>query len=598
MNTLIIFLATAIIFTFGYLFYAKFLSYGLFPRNENYPATESDKGATECDEEQAPDAACGEEYKDRSRHHADAQVATPSTAETSRYSTAMSMSEHIAMQALPLTLATAATALMWGWVPAYLWIMIATALIGGMIGIGGLWLASRHPGERLWHIAAHYGPPHLGAVTRALILIVLVSLAATLLSLLAGLLVQRPAISTTLWALLAIFMLGSGRIFSQFRLSPLVSLGIALIVCLIGLWLLSALPIGFSGALNLDAYGVSMLSVDAAFIWIALLTITLVRCDRRFMPATNNLLLGSFALALLVLIIALPLIANLLNMPSLAIPQSHTSPGMPATVPWFPLVLTGGAWAGLPLLIASTYTATRLRPEPSVLRRVGYGGAIIEALIALSALIVIGVGLESIESWRAIYADWGTARNPGYMLDLYINGIIFFAGTLGINTDLAANLTALALAAALFATLGAILHIKTALTADLTLRRHAAIGRWLRPALYTLVALLSLAEYRQENAGLWLIFGAANALLACLGLLLLGRAVAALGRNPFFALVPLALLLPLSLWGIGAEVLLWWNEGAWTMLPFSLALLYAGMIIALESLRLGRDMIHPAARGT
>ena len=62
-----------------------------------------------------------------------------------------------------------AVAVIWGWLPAFLWVTLGTVFFAGMHDLGALWASQRHRGQSIGTLSGRY----IGARGRALFLVVI-----------------------------------------------------------------------------------------------------------------------------------------------------------------------------------------------------------------------------------------------------------------------------------------------------------------------------------------------------------------------------------------------------------------------------------------
>ncbi len=545
-----------LIFVFGYRFYAKYLASGVFRLDTNNNSTAS---------------------------------ATDVTANHGAAGPLMLFGQHVGLVATSLTISTVAVAVVWGWVPAFLWIVIGTTVAGGTYGLGAVWLAARHPGQGLGTVVQSYLPGPLWSAALAPILILLTAFNATLLVIVSRLLVNHASIVLPFWTelLLAAWL---GNIL---RGRPSRSLWVAgpasLVLLVVIVWLLGRIPLGFSGAFNLDIAGSTVFSLDAGLVWMVLLLVFVVYIQRTsvagFLRPYALLSTAQFALVLGGLFLGMAILH-----PTIIAPQFHAPASAPGVLPWLFLTVSGGAIAGLTLLIASAFTAPLVN-QVRELRIAGYGGALAEGLIAVSALLVCSSGLDA-GNWNTLYGSWNRLLDPSYLLEVYVNGGAYFGGALGVSDELASNFTALGLAALSFVSLEAGVRLQLAVLTE-TGRRFRAPSPDPKPTrvpwgLLLLLAVVVLADANGSEPSSWLVYASANAVLACFGLVLMVAALERDGRRSLAVYGPMVLMLILTFWSLMAALGYWWDHSAWIPLALDLLLLAFGGWISLEMARILR----------
>lgn len=353
MNSLLLLIITATAFIFGYRFYSKLLVSAVFkPRSDYSIATENGT--------YAGSVGLNPYYL---------------------------LGQHFGLVATAATLSGAALAAYWGWIPAFLWVVVGSTLAAGIYSVGSLWLCRRHPDDSLIGIVRHYFPGLFVDAALLLLLVVLTLLSALLLSITTGLLVDYP--SAVLPVCLFLLISISLGVFLRRRPAKTIApaTAISLLVLLLLLWPLGKIAVGFSGAFNFDFAGEPVLMLDTTLAWIILLSVFLYTAQHK--PLNTSL--GSrawLAASLFVLMLLILFIGVILGHPQILAPGFNAAAKDVQALPWLIVTITGGAIAGIYLLIANHFTAPRLASESDT-RVVGYGTIVLEGLAAVSAIIIV-----------------------------------------------------------------------------------------------------------------------------------------------------------------------------------------------------------------
>jgi carbon starvation protein len=555
MNTIILIAAATLVFVFGHRFYAKFLASAVFQFHISIgPGTGT-----------RPQAATAE-------HH-----------------WLMILGQHFGVVATALTVSTTGVALVWGWFAAFLWIVAGTVIAGGTFSMGSLWLANRHPGQGLGTILQSYFRPRLWNAVLLLSLIVLLLLSAALLSTTAQLLVDHPSAVLPFWFQLLI-ALAIGQFLAPRPARALLP-GIAAILAatVFSVWLLGKLPVGFSGVFNFDIGGASLLTLNAPVAWTLLLLVYLYFAHR--LPPARLLRPRAFLASLQVALVVLILLAGaMFYHPDLTASQHQAPENVPGMLPWLLITITGGALSGIYLLFSNTFTGPQLGNEGHI-RTVGYGTAIAEGLLAVSAVVVCAAGFDSASTWRGFYADWHSLLDPNYLLELYINGVVYFAGAFRLGAEFAGSLAAVALAGLSLTTLEASIRLLQAVVNETGKRTRIEPLERPRTSLRLVVLAIGwigLSQVGTATPSHWMLFGSANQVLAGLGLLVMVAALERRQQPSLLLLGPLLLLVPATLWGLAAQLGYWWREGAWLAMLTTLVLTAITIWVLAETVQLLR----------
>lgn len=563
MNSLFLLLAAAVAFVFGYRFYSRLLALGVFRLEDNYSIP-------------APERPAEDELRRAKRH--------------------LIFGHHLASLAAGAAVMGSLVALIWGWIPAFLWVVVGTVTAAGTYGLGSLWLSLRYPGLNPAEIAARLAgaPAHaLFALFAFLVLLIMNAASATLA---AQLLSGFPQAALPFWvvAVLAWFLGGylRGRGDSEILTASL----IVLILGLMSVWLLGEFPLAFTGMLSLDI-GNSFVAFDATVVWVLILFAYGYHATRQ--PMWKLIRPRGYLTALLLgVMLLICYAAVVIDHPVLVAPEFHAGADIPATLPWLFVTLTSGAVAGFHLLIANGITARQIKRETDA-RYAGYGGALALGLLALSAVIIGSTGFADLPEWSRHYGSWRNSRDLHQVLALYINGFARLAGGIGLDPALTRTLAATVVLGLLVATLEAGLRLQKQLLTGLTERMPSLLPAREKSQI-AFVTVLSAALALHQARGLgglawWPLFGLADQLLAVLGFTLLALALRQRGQPVAWVVTPLLFMAVAAHWAYAALAAQWWSAENWLLLGLGTLLLVIELALAWLSLSALKSSAPPPA---
>ena len=550
MNSLFLLVSALIVFGFGYRFYSKLLASAVFKPDSAFSiAAENSDGSPEL--------------------------------RTNPY---FLLGQHFGLVTTAATLSGATLAVYWGWIPAFLWVVVGSTLAGGIYSIGSLWLCRHHANETIIEIVRHYFPGGFVNAILVLVLVMLLLLCALLLMIAATLLVDYPSVVLPVAAFLLISVALS--VFLRHRPAKIIAPATtaALIALLLLLWPLDNVVIGFSGEINLDLAGESLLTLNATLTWTVLLSVFLYYAQHQPLSAT----LGArawLAACLFVVMLLVLFVGIAIDHPQIIAPGFNAAAKDVSVLPWLLVTVTGGAIAGIYLLVANHYTAPQLANELDT-RVVGYGTVVLEGLAAVSAIIICTAGFASLAEWKVFYASWTSGLDPSYMLQLYINGYNYFASFVGLSPDVATNYAAMTLIVLCLSTMEVVIGLLNSISTEavdrldlatkITRRKHLA-------AILIIVVIIAVTSSTSDSLVIVMLYGIGNQLVAALGLLLM---VVALKKRNVSAQLPLGLtllLLPAALWAIALQLGVWWAQSIWWLVLPGLGIFAIGSWILLHT---------------
>jgi carbon starvation protein len=554
MNSLVLVIAAAVAFAFGYRFYSKLLALGVFRPEQDYSTS-------------APPSPAGEKHATANRH--------------------MVFGHHVVSLAAGIAVTGTVVSLIWGWAPAFLWAVVGTVTAAATYGLGALWMATRYPGLDPAQIAARLLGRPAQAILALPIFLLLLLINAICATLAAQTLAGFPSAVLPFWgiALLALF-LGNflyGR--EDFAMVPATL--VALTLSLAGVWLLGGFPLSFTGALHLETADF-YISLDATVAWVVIFFVYGYHATR--LPMWKLIRPRGYLTGLLLaLLLVVFYVAVAIDHPNLVAPEIHAAPGIPRVLPWLFVTLTSGAMAGFHLLIANGVTARQMRRDADA-RYIGYGGAVALGWLALSAVIIGGTAFTGAPEWNQYYGSWDSLQDLSKALALYVNGFAQYAAGIGLDPGFARTLAATVVTGLLAATLEGGLRAQKHLLAGLAQEYALVLPAREKTRAGIAVALSAiLALYDGHGRGgfsLWPIFGIADQVVAVLGFAVLALMLRRLNRPLIAVLIPLVFLLVTTNAALILRLISWWSGGNWILLVLGIILIAMELGLTLLAVRM------------
>ncbi len=448
-----------------------------------------------------------------------------------------------------------AVAVIWGWLPALVWVVAGTILIGAVHDFSALVVSMRARGMSMGKVAEHV----MGARAKSLfhiIIFFLVSLAmGVFVSVVADLFTDayHPEAVGPTFALM-LLALGMGWLIYRrgFSIAPLT---VACFLAMLALvWIGMELPVRhvtsgqWSVILLLYAFAASVLPV-----WLLLQPRDYVNSLLLYLGV--GLMFGGFFL-----------LGPSFQAPALAL---HP-PGAPPIFPFVFITIACGAISGFHGLVSSGTTAKQIDRETDA-PLIGYGGMIGESLLGLAAVLATTTGFRSAEAWADHYRNWEVAGTLSANLGAFIDGAGLFISQLGVPQATGRSFVAvIAIAFALTSldTAARLLRYNIAEVGE-TLQVPALRNRYLASAL-AIAAIAFFTFFRIEGrpAGLtlWQLFGTTNQILGGLTLLVVTLYLLQKGWPAVYTLVPMAFMMLTTLVAMGAKLVdfaaAWRADGA------------------------------------
>ncbi len=518
-----------------------------------------------------------------------------------------------------------AVAIIWGWVPALLWVVFGSIFIGAVHDFGALVVSLRNNGQTVGDIAGRL----LNRRVRVLFLCILF---------------------LALMIVLAIFGL---VIASVFRMFPS-----AIVPCVI------QVPIAVAIGAWLNRHGKSLLLPSV--LALGLMYVTVIFGDVGFLHTLNTGMAQWSLLQWVVVLLLYSYVASVLPVWTLLQPRDYinslqlisvlgllvvgvvaatlmgggsaaegvsfamvapafnpTPAGAPAMFPFLFITIACGAISGFHCLVSSGTSSKQLATEPDA-RMVGYGAMLTEGFLATLVILACGAGiglglteadgemLTGVAAWTHHYGAWSSGLGPA--LGAFVGGSANFLEALGIPAAVAVALMGVFVASFAGTTLDTACRLQRYIVQELanTVAPKAdAAGAtdWLAPlrgkhgatifAVLTAVVMAAIpptgAEWTLANAGrggliLWPVFGATNQLLGGLSFLVIAFYLWRRGAPVWFLVGPMILMLVLPAWAMILQAFVgessWWVQQNWLLVGVALITLALEIWMVVEAVQL------------
>ncbi|QFG67392.1 carbon starvation protein A [Ornithinimicrobium pratense] len=465
-----------------------------------------------------------------------------------------------------------AVAVIWGWLPAFLWVTIGTVFFAGMHDLGALWASIRNRGQSIGALSGRY----IGARGRNLFLVViflvLLMVNAAFSVVISNLLVGTPTAVIPTWGALLV-ALAIGQAIYRLKWSlPLVS--VVGVVALYGLILL-----GDNVPLALPE---TVLGLPDRSVWIILL---FLYAGVASMLPVWMLLQPRDYINGLQLFIALGILYGsvLIARPEVVAPAYNTNlpEGTPSLVPLLFVTIACGAISGFHGMVSSGTSSKQLAKEGDA-RFVGYFGAVGEGLLALGSIIATTAGFATLAQWEDTYQAF---NDGGVNAFVQGGGRIVEAG-LGLPQSLAA--TIIATTAILFAatTMDTGVRLKRFVIQEIGQIAGVNLNRMLATVIAVGVGLALTFGAGADGSGgmrIWPLFGTTNQLLAALTLSIVTIMLLRRGRSPLPTLIPLVFLGAMTIYALLVQLGTFWEQRDWLLLVLDIVILISALWVIVEA---------------
>ena len=469
-----------------------------------------------------------------------------------------------------------AIAVVWGWLPAFLWVTVGTVFFAGIHDAGALWASVRNEGKSIGALTEVVVGKRARSLFMIVMFLLLLMVNAVFAIIIAGLFVGFPSSVVPAWFVIGVAITIGYLLYRKGV--PLLWPSIIGVALLYGSMFLGvAIPLSLPETMfGLGAPGLWVVLLFAYAAVASLLPVWLLLQPRDYINGLQLFIgLGIFFAAVM--------LAN----PTVVAPALNTSlpDDVPPMIPLLFVTIACGAISGFHGLVSSGTTSKQINNEQDV-RFVGFLGTVGEGALALAAIIACTAGFASEVEWQGYYTSFASGGLPAFVQG---GGGILAAG-LGLPVEFGETL--LAVMAILFAatTMDTGVRLQRMIVQEWgTIYNVAPLtGKGLSTALAVGTCLV-LAFGAGGGAGtgglvIWPLFGTTNQLLAGLTLLVLSVFLLKQGRSTIYTLAPMVFVLGMTVLALLWQLRQFWEQGSYFLLGLDIVILLATIWVALESL--------------
>jgi carbon starvation protein len=457
-----------------------------------------------------------------------------------------------------------AIAIIWGWVPALVWILVGSIFMGAVHDFGSMVISLRNEGRSIGDLAGDI----IGPRVKFLFMLI---------------------IFFALWIVIAIFGVVIASVFSLFPAS-VVPVWLQLPIAI---WLgfmvykkgKSHITFGLVATLlmyatiMIGAYSADLLPTLGTGTWVVLLLIYAYVAST--LPVTVLLQPRDYINAFqLCIAMALLLLGIIVTHPPMVAPALHMNPeGAPALFPLLFITVACGAISGFHSLVSSGTSSKQCDNESSA-QGIGFGGMLLEGMLAVIVLIAcgagIGLGLEKAgitytgtEAFAQQYSSWGAAAGLPSKIEAFVTGAGNMISGLGLPRNLVITLMGVFVASFAATTLDTATRIQRYIVSEIAVSCKApALGKKHPATFIAVVTALLLAFSSGGGKGalaLWPLFGAVNQLLAGLALLVITVWLAKKSIPIFYTALPMAFMVAMTGWAMKINLIKFYSSEKWLL---------------------------------
>jgi carbon starvation protein len=469
-----------------------------------------------------------------------------------------------------------AIGIIWGWLPAILWVVFGSILMGAVHDFGSLVVSMRNEGRSISEAAAVYINKRVRFIFFVVIFLTLLIVIAIFGVVIAAVFTRFPSAVIPVWLQIPIAVGLGWAVYKKGASVPVATalavLGMYLCIGL-GAWVESQWP----GVVQMPTVGAlpgggqwhaipptgMWVLVLLAYAWIAsTLPVTTLLQPRDYINAWQLFI----AMALLV---AGTVAASVTGGLPLAAPAINASlpTNTPPIWPFMFVIIACGAISGFHSLVASGTSPKQISREPDA-RFVGYGSMLLEGFLAVLVIICVGAGMAMLlrlddgttlagkPAWLHFYSTWIGAKGLSDKIAPVVIGAANIMGAIRLPEAVGTALMGVFIASFAGTTLDTATRIQRYVISELAgdIGLKFMTNRWIATTFVVLTAAGLAFATGADGTGamkLWPLFGTANQLLAALALLVVTLYLKRKGGRKYLVSgVPCLLMLVVTNWAL------------------------------------------------
>jgi carbon starvation protein len=457
-----------------------------------------------------------------------------------------------------------------GWLPAIVWVVLGSILIGGVQDFSSLVASIRHRARSVADIARQNISPLAHRLFLVFVWFALVYVIVVFVDLTSETFVQDPGVASSSAMYIALAVVFGLLIYrAGLRVGPASFVFVPLVF--IGIWLGQKLPLVLPLADGGQGWDILLLGYC---LLASVLPVWLLLQPRDY--------LSSFLLYACLAGAAVGVLAGGGALPPGVEPVPALITLHDPSLGWlFPamfVVIACGACSGFHAIVASGTTAKQLDNEGQA-RPVAYGGMLLEGVLATIAIgTVLLLGLAGVKGQAPTF--------------VFAKGIGHLLGAVGISPSLGAHFGALAVSTFLLTTLDTCTRLARYVLEEMLGLPRGKVAISIAATLATLALPLALTQMTLHLPDgtpapawrvIWPVFGATNQLLGALAMLVVTAWLRNQGRRHAFVAVPMLFMFGVTLVALAQLV---WRYTPATFVGFIAALLFVlAWVLLAEAFR-------------
>ena len=485
-----------------------------------------------------------------------------------------------------------AIAVIWGWLPAIIWIFVGTVVMGAVHDFGALVLSLRNQGKSISEITAKYVNARTRTIFFLIVLLELLIVIAVFALIIGIIFTIFPQSVLAVWLEIPIAIVLGYFIYKKGKnLNLLTVLAVVLMYATVVLG--HFVPINLGAVAGIPTTGVWVIILLVYAFIASTLPVTTLLQPRDYINAWQ------LFVALLLLVIGV-VAAGFSGKLSFVAPAVQLAPeGAPSLWPFLFITIACGAISGFHSLVSSGTTSKQVAKEEDA-RMIGYGSMLMEGTLSTLVIIAVAAGigmaytnadgetLTGVSAWTTHYSSWAAAGGLGAKINAFVVGAANMIAVVGLPKEIVIVIMGVFVASFAGTTLDTATRIQRyvvqELSSDLKIKFFA--NKYVATAFAVVTAgLLAFSSGADGKGGLtlWPLFGATNQVLAGLALLTISVYLKKKGGVKYLiSLIPAAFMIVMTIWALVVNERNYIDGGNWLLVVLNSAIMLIAVWVVIE----------------
>ena len=495
-----------------------------------------------------------------------------------------------------------AIGIIWGWLPALLWIFLGSIFMGAVHDFSSFMISARNKGKTIGDLTGDIISPSARLAFQFIMQLLLFIVLAVFATIVATLFKMYPESVIPVWFQIPIavwlgWQIRKGR---NELLFSLIALALMYGSIILGVYFPVTLPLE----------GNSMIVTWCVILFVYVFIASTLPVQHLLQPRdyiNSQQLLVAMGLMVIGFIVVRPeIVAPAINHEAFV-----EGSDVPPIAPIMFIIIACGAISGFHSLASSGTTVKQVNREEDGLF-ITYGGMLTESFLAVLVLMAIagglglglvkdGVLLTGEDTFYAHYSGWSSANGLGAKLDAFITGTANLFEKMGIPVIYGKSIIAVFIVSFANTTLDSAARIQRLSLQEIAKNKNGITvkpfnNRYFSTFIIVLAAgIMTFIKPGGQGAMLlWPLFGSLNQLLAGLALGVVSLYLLLKGRNMYYTLVPMLIILGITLWAMVENLLYYIRDNdivltviSTVIIILTLVLLYTGTyaIVRMKSIK-------------